>query len=101
MDKEQKKKKFGLIEVKDKEVGISELSQLIGYLAVTKVDIGLLITTKGFSTNLLQIVNLYDRIYLLRVPMDNSNESFPIKLFHWDAKLNCIDFVKSISKTIK
>tara|TARA_X000000950_G_C13897100_1_gene653301 strand:- start:1783 stop:2289 length:507 start_codon:yes stop_codon:yes gene_type:complete len=86
-----------IAEVKDKQASLIDLSQLIGYVSVCSANHAYLISSKGFSQDLLDLIQVMGRKDLLRIYSSKQMGKYTtIEMLYWDVNTDSPDNFKSI-----
>lgn len=86
-----------VIEVKNTQASLTDLSQLIGYTYICNPDDAYLISSKGFSPDLKNLFHVYERKDILRIYSTKNKRFFSkIKLLSWDINTNAPNYGDSI-----
>ncbi|MFA7201461.1 MAG: hypothetical protein WC099_00425 [Candidatus Paceibacterota bacterium] len=78
--------KLVFIEVKDTQLSLINLSQLLGYCKILKPDFAFLLSPKGLSKPLKQLLIHFNRLDILEF-----NKNRYIKVAKWNSSKNAID----------
>jgi hypothetical protein len=96
VQKENSEVKKYIVEVKDKQASLMDLSQLIGYSSICNPDRAFLISSGGFSQDLHDLIYKYGRKDLLRMSGDSKHRRVTkIEMLFWDINTGLPDRLKS------
>lgn len=89
---ENDKCSLAFVEVKDTQINLMNLSQLLGYCKIFNPDIAFLVSPKGLSAPLNQLLNHFNRLDILRYSPHKS-----VCIAKWNIARNAIDNNTAIS----